>query len=90
MKLNKDTLAQTKARSHGYCWPYRQWGLSKSRTAVTCPIAFTAVYISIGAHIGTDSSVNIIIDTNTQNNTSMKFLDNYSSSVYIEWVAIGY
>ena len=68
----------------------KQWGLSKSRTAVTYPIAFTAVHISIGAHIGAESSVNIIIDTNTQSNTSMKFLDNYSSSVYVEWVAIGY
>lgn len=67
-----------------------QWGLSKSRTAVTCPIAFTAAHISIGTHIGTDSSVNIIIDTNAQSNTSMTFLDNYSSSVYVEWIAIGY
>ena len=67
-----------------------QWGLSNSRTAVTYPIAFTATYISIGTHIGTDSSVNIITDTNAQGNTYTQFLDNYLSSVYIEWVAIGH
>lgn len=67
-----------------------QWGLSKSRTAVTYPIAFTATNISIGTHIGVDSSVNIITDTNVQGNTYTQFLDNYSSSVYLEWVAIGH
>ena len=28
MKRNKDIQAQEKARSHGYYWPYRQWGLA--------------------------------------------------------------
>lgn len=28
MKRNKDIQAQEKARSHGYYWPYRQWGHS--------------------------------------------------------------
>lgn len=28
MKRKKDIPAQEKARSHGYCCPYRQWGTS--------------------------------------------------------------
>lgn len=42
MKLNKDTLAQAKARSHGYCWPYRQWVYPESNNAFSFPIAFTS------------------------------------------------
>lgn len=40
MKRNKDIPAQEKARSHGYYWPYRQWGLAPWVTSYTAQIRF--------------------------------------------------
>ena len=46
MKREKDIPAQEKARSHGYCCPYRQWGIAivSSWNGVldfTYPLAFS-------------------------------------------------
>lgn len=68
----------------------QQWGLSKSRTPITFPVAFTVTPICIGVHIGTVSTVNVINDTSVQSNTKIQFADSYTDSVYVQWIAIGH
>lgn len=56
MKRNKDIQAQEKARSHGYYWPYRQWGLTNQATSnltiVTPPLTFTTFLTGIASDAG--------------------------------------
>lgn len=63
MKLNKDTLAQEKARSHGYCWPYRQWVLFYGPNKNTAlPVAVSKKFAEFATHCGTATSINAVPD----------------------------
>lgn len=74
-----------------------QWGVgsagSLGTVAVnTYPIAFTkAVYSVVSQHIGSDSTVNIIVDNAFNSSlTQVGFLSNYAkNNVAVSWIAIG-
>lgn len=68
-----------------------QWGTSSSRTPFTFPTPFiTAKYITVGMHIGSLTSVNIISDSTYNSNlTSDNFLDNNTIAVTVKWISIG-
>lgn len=87
MKLNKDTLAQGKARSHGYCWPYRQWGLffnANGLSPIIYPIALSskpwAIITTEGNPAGWNTSNGIAIaggDIATASNTQANILSKW-------------
>lgn len=73
MKRNKDIQAQEKARSHGYYWPYRQWGtilLNSGKGKIILPIS-AKVYVIVLQHYGSTPQYNGV-DTNQNISSSLK------------------
>lgn len=87
MKRNKDIPAQEKARSHGYCCPYRQWGLfynPNGLSTITYPIALSskpwAIITTEGDPAGWNTSNGIAIaggDIETASNTQANILSKW-------------
>ena len=106
MKLNKDTLAQTKARSHGYCWPYRQWATANKTlgndegTYVMLPLTFptkclTALLSDTYGRLSSSSAMANQTEgakVNTLNTNSVQIISYWSGGLNsnITVLAIGY
>lgn len=70
MKRNKDIPEREKARSHGYCCPYRQWGtilLNSEKGKIILPIS-AKVYVIVLQHYGSAPQYNGV--DNAQNVSS--------------------
>ncbi|WP_295267555.1 hypothetical protein [Veillonella sp.] len=69
-----------------------QGGATNSRSAYTLPIKLNKRLFTAAVHSGDNAAVNIIIDTNYEQNTaSNKFLDDYTMNqpVRVIWAVIG-
>lgn len=100
MKRNKDIPEREKARSHGYCCPHRQWGLTETNeygTAwVSFPISFKIpIPIVVAIHNGLDA-VSAYISSDNRNTTQVaivlrKNADNSGQIGWgVGWIAIGF
>ena len=97
-KRTKDITAQGKARSHGYCWLYRQWGVGETNeygTAwVVFPVSFINTPIVVATHNGLDAVVTYVSSSERNANQVAivlhKMIDNSVSSAWgVSWIAIG-
>lgn len=73
-------------------WGYsvKQWGLCMSGQEIAFPVAYHSDPSLIGIHIGTDASVNIIVnDARSSHQNVLSFLTDHPQAVFVQWVAIG-
>lgn len=58
---------------------------------IAFPVTYRSDPILIGIHAGTDSSVNIVTNgARSPHQNVLSFLTNYTQSVYVLWLAVGY
>lgn len=105
MKRNKDIPEREKARSHGYCCPYRQWGYASFdggtykdiTTAISFPNNILCVQCSdaINNNVTSGTVETLAWSKDGSSKSKIRFLANKSSSGYttlgaFAWVAIGW
>ena len=92
MKFSKDTLAQAKAWSHGYCWPYRQWGNHSAGNDwdMSYPLSFTVECFVVVANdmSSYDKSFQYIGIQNLQKDKFHMYTSG-SADLQIGYIAIG-
>lgn len=97
MKRNKDIPAQEKARSHGYYWPYRQWGEHDAETSLSVSLPITMTILSLVAvnRIGTNGNApsgyhGVYINGKTAYITNRHVNNDVNSSRLTAWfIAVG-